>query len=320
VKTRILLTIGDFNGIGPEIILKALSSKAIVKKYDLTVISPVSVIEFYSKRLGRKFYAGDFNLIPIGRGNIKINPGRTSDTAGFISGIAIVKAIKLCMAGEFDAVVTAPVSKESLNLGGFVYDGHTDMLREFSNAKDVCMMMAFGKLKIALATTHPPLKSVPKIIDRNLLSRKMNTCFLSLKNDFKISRPKIGVLGLNPHSGDGGVIGNEEIKVINPVLKNLNRKLRKNIFYGSFAADAYFASGAYKKYELTFAMYHDQGLIPFKLIAGFKGINYTAGLKFIRTSPDHGTAFDIAGKNKADPVSFIEAIKWADKIYRLKNR
>ena len=318
VKTRILLTIGDFNGIGPEIILKTLSKREILKKYDLTVVSPVSVLEFYSKRLGKKFFADDFNIIPIGYEKIKIQPSRISDEAGFVSGIAIVKAIELCMDKDYDAVVTAPISKEALNKGGINYDGHTEMLRDFGKAKDVCMMMVSGKVKIALATTHPPIIKVSKLIDRKLLLSKLNICYRSLRHDFGISSPQIGVLGLNPHAGDGGVIGNEEIEIINPVLKIINKRLGKKVFSGTFAADAYFASGLYRNFNLTYAMYHDQGLIPFKMIAGFSGINYTAGLKFVRTSPDHGTAFDIAGKNKANPESFIEAIKWADKIFKNK--
>jgi len=319
VKTRILLTIGDFNGIGPEIILKTLSKREILRKYDLTVISPVSVLEYYSKLPGKKYFADDFNVIPLGYEKIKIHPGKISGEAGLISGIAIVKAIELCMNDDFDAIVTAPVSKEALNKGGFKYDGHTEMLRDLTKANDVCMMMVSGELKVALATTHPPLRKMPKMIDRKLLLSKLDICVNSMKRDFKIASPKIGVLGLNPHAGDGGVIGREEIEVIKPVLKNLNNRYRKNVFSGPFAADAYFASCNYNNFDLTFAMYHDQGLIPFKMIAVLNGINYTTGLYFVRTSPGHGTAFDIAGKNKANPASFIEAIKWADIIFKNRN-
>lgn len=320
MKPRILLTIGDFNGIGPEIILKTLSVPSVLKKYDLTVISPVSVIEYYAKKQGKKLYADDFNIIPAGFEKIKVHPGMISEEAGFISGTAVIKAAELCMSGDYDCVVTAPVSKESLNKGGFNFSGHTELLKYFSGADDVCMMMVSGKLKTALATTHPPVKDVPELINKKLLTGRLDICYSSLKNDFGIPRPVIGVLGLNPHAGEGGVIGSEETGVISPVLKKLNIRYNKQVFCGPFSADGYFAAELYKKHDLAFAMYHDQGLIPFKILAGLKGINYTAGLNFVRTSPDHGTAFDIAGKNMANPASFIEAIRWADAIYRKRNR
>jgi 4-hydroxythreonine-4-phosphate dehydrogenase len=315
VKTRILLTIGDFNGIGPEIILKALSNSALTKKFDLTILSPVSVLEFYTKQLRRKLYADNFNVIPVGPEKIKIHPGEITPEAGSIAGIAVVKAVEMCMNKDYDAVVTAPISKEALNKGGFYYEGHTDMLRDFGNAKEVCMMMVSDEIKVALATNHPPLEKVSSVLDTRLLNNKLSICYHSLKNDFSVASPKIGVLSLNPHAGDGGVIGDEEIKTINPAIKKLNKKFGKR-FSDALPADAYFASRSYKNYDLTFAMYHDQGLVPFKMLAGMEGINYTAGLSFVRTSPDHGTAFDIAGKNKAAESSLVCAIKWADKIFR----
>jgi 4-phospho-D-threonate 3-dehydrogenase / 4-phospho-D-erythronate 3-dehydrogenase len=317
MKTRILLTIGDFNGIGPEIIIKLISNPRFTEKYELTVLSPITVMEFYSKLFKIKLFPGNFNVIPVGNEKIKVQPGKISDQAGFISGLAVVKAVDMCMNGEYDAIVTAPLSKEALNIGGFNFSGHTGMLREFGKAEDVCMMMVSPKLTVALATTHPPLNMVPKLLNVKLLHSRLNICYRSLKNDFAVEHPRIGVLGLNPHAGDGGVIGKEELKVISPAIKQLN-KGRGLAFSGPFPADAYFASGAYKKYNAAFAMYHDQGLIPFKMIAGMNGINYTAGLSFVRTSPDHGTAFDIAGKNKAIEKSMAEAVKMADKIF--KNR
>jgi 4-hydroxythreonine-4-phosphate dehydrogenase len=319
VKTRILLTVGDYNGIGPEIILRTLSNPAILRRFDLTVVSPVSVLEFYSKRIGRKIYADKFNIIPIGYEKLKVQPGKISEVAGFISGIAVIKAIELCMSSEYDAVVTAPISKEALNKGGFNYDGHTEILADFGKVNDVCMIMVSDKLKTALATTHPPLKKVALQISKEKLQNKLRLCYTSLMSDFNIASPETGVLAVNPHAGEKGLIGKEESEIIDPVIRSLNRKYRQKKFFGSFAADAYFASGLYRKFDLTFAMYHDQGLIPFKMIAGFTGINYTAGLRFVRTSPDHGTAFDIAGKNKANEKSFLEAIKWADRIHKNRN-
>jgi len=318
MKTRILLTIGDFNGIGPEIILKVISNPRFTKLYDLTVLSPLKILEYYAKKLNIKLFPGNFNIIPVGDEKIKIQPGKISDQAGFISGLAVIKAIVMCMSGDYDAIVTAPISKEALNIGGFNYDGHTGMLKDFGRADDVCMMMVSDKLTVALATTHPPLRDVSKMLTGKLLQSRLNICYRSLKNDYEISSPIVGVLGLNPHSGDRGVIGNEEIKIITPALKIMNKSKGYPAFNGPYAADAYFASSSYKKFDMTFAMYHDQGLIPFKMIAGMNGVNFTAGLSFVRTSPGHGTAFDIAGKNIANEKSMAEAIKLADKI--IKNR
>jgi 4-hydroxythreonine-4-phosphate dehydrogenase len=320
VKTRILLTIGDFNGIGPEIIIKLISNPRFTEKYELTVLSPITVLEYYSKKFKIKLFPGNFNVLPVGDEKIKVQPGKISDQAGFISGLAVVKAVDKCMNGEFDAIVTAPISKEALNKGGFNFSGHTGMLREFGKAEDVCMMMVSTKITVALATTHPPLNMVPKLLNAKLLQSRLTICYRSLKNDFAIDNAHIGVLGLNPHAGDGGVIGKEEINLITPAIKQLNKGRGGTAFSGPFPADAYFASGAYKKYHASFAMYHDQGLIPFKMIAGMNGINYTAGLSFVRTSPDHGTAFDIAGKNIASEKSMAEAIKMADKIFKNRNK
>lgn len=318
MKSRILITIGDFNGIGPEIILKTLENRAFLKKYDITVVSPFSVLAFYSKLFKIKLEASDFNVIPVADENLKIIPGKISAVAGYVSGVAIQTAIELCMSGEYDAIVTAPIAKISLNLGGFSYDGHTEMLADLGKAKKTCMEMLSSKLNMGFATTHPPLSKVAGMITKPLLKRKLGVCLESLKNDLKISKPSIGVLGLNPHAGDSGLIGNEEAKIISPALKELSSKNRNVKLSGPFSPDAYFASKAYKKFDMTFAMYHDQGFIPFKMLAGHKGTNFTAGLKFVRTSPDHGTAFDIAGKGIAGEVSLVEAIKWADKI--VKNR
>ncbi len=318
MKTRILITIGDINGIGPEIIIKTLKNESFIKRFDLTVLSPIKVLEYYAKRLAIKLWADNFNVIPIAEEFAVIKTGKITAESGFVSGIAIAEAIRLCMAGEYDAIVTAPISKEALNKGGFNYDGHTEMLTELSNAKDSCMVMLGKKIYMGFASTHPPLKNAAGLVTGKLLSSKISICYSTLKNDLGISKPKIGVLALNPHAGDGGLIGDEEIKIINPALKLLRKKYKDLFLSEPYPADSYFANKIYKKFDMTFAMYHDQGFIPFKMIAGLNGVNFTAGLKFVRTSPDHGTAFDISGKGIANPASLIEAIKAADKIH--KNR
>lgn len=321
MKTRILVTIGDINGIGPEIILKTLKNEAIVNKYDITVVSPISVLSYYAELLRIKLTLDKFNVLPVASEKVKVKTGKITEESGYVSGLAIDTAIQLVLNGEYDAIVTAPISKESLNLGGYNYSGHTEMLTDISGAKETCMVMLSDVFNISFVTTHPPIKDVAGLITKKLLQKKLEVCYHTSKNDLNISRPSFGVLGLNPHAGDGGVIGNEEIDVITPALKAASKKHSDIYITGPFSADGYFASKAYRNFDMTIAMYHDQGFIPFKMLAGHRGTNFTAGLSFVRTSPDHGTAFDIAGKNKANEISLIEAIKWADKLHknRIKN-
>ncbi len=316
IKTRILITIGDINGIGPEIILKTLSRKDISGKYDITVITPVSVFEYYYRLLSLKPVRGMFKILSIGEEKVRIQPGKITKEAGYISGLAIITAAELCKRNEFDAIVTAPISKKALNLGGFEYSGHTEMLTDLCKANDSVMVMISNKLKMGFASTHPPLKDAAKIITRELLQSKIEICYKSLLKDFGIKNPAMGILSLNPHAGESGQIGREEIDIIEPVLRKLAVKNKKLKLSGPFPSDSYFANKTYKNFDMTFAMYHDQGFIPFKMIAGLSGVNFTAGLPVIRTSPDHGTAYDIAGKNMANEKSLVEAIKWSDIIYR----
>lgn len=321
MKTRILLTIGDVNGIGPEIILKAFNHAKLSSQHDLTVVAPLYVLEYYSRLYNFKINVSNIKLIEIGGNHVKIQPGKISKGSGIITGIAIQTAAELCLNKKYDAIVTAPISKKALNLAGFNYNGHTEMLAALSNVKEAVMIMIHNKISIGFASTHPPLKKVTGILSKNLLMDKIRICNDSIMKDFGINKPRIAVLSLNPHAGEGGQISDEEIKVIKPAMKSLKKKLNASILDGPFPSDSYFANKTYNKYNLTFAMYHDQGMIPFKMIAGAYGVNYTAGLCFVRTSPDHGTAFDIAGKNLASEVSLIAAIKTAERIfkYRLKN-
>lgn len=320
MRTRILITIGDYNGIGPEIILKTLKNPKLTTKYDITVITPVEVISYYAKLLKIKLSADSFNIIPLDTGKIKVNPGKLSAHSGFTAGAAIKTAIELCMQDEFDAIVTAPINKKSLNLGGFKFGGHTEMLTALSGAKDSCMVMLSDVFNIAFATTHPPVKKISSLLTSKLLNSKFSICKNVLYNELGKTGSEIGVLGLNPHAGDDGLIGDEENRIIIPAIKKANRNSKNINFTGPYSPDAFFASKKYRNFGLTFAMYHDQGFIPFKMLAGHKGTNFTAGLPFIRTSPDHGTAYDIAGKNIANPVSLIEAIIQADKLSKNRKR
>ncbi len=316
MKTRILITIGDINGIGPEIVLKTLSKPGFTDKYDVTVVSPVKVLEYYYRLFRLKPPEGNFKIYSVCDGKTKIEPGKITKESGFISGYAIKTAIELCLMDEYDAIVTAPISKKAMNMGGFKYDGHTEMLTDLGKAKSSAMIMVHKKLVMGFASTHPPLKNVAKLLTKQLLINKLKVCSDSLRMDLGISKPRIGVLSLNPHAGESGQIGDEEIKTITPAINSFAKKYPGVIVQGPFPSDSYFAEKKYEKFDMTFALYHDQGFIPFKMIAGKQGVNFTAGLSFIRTSPDHGTAYDISGKNIASEESLISAVKTADMIFK----
>lgn len=318
MRSKILITIGDINGIGPEIVLKALEHGEPLKRYDLTIVTPLSVLLYYKKKLKLKPLEERFKIISIPGEDTKIQPGFISKESGRIAGIAIRTSVELCRKGKFDAVVTTPISKKALNLSGFKFAGHTEMLTHLCNAKDSVMIMISEKMKMGFASTHPPLKDVAKLINVKMLISKLDVCSKSLVKDFGIKHPKIAILSLNPHAGENGQIGREEIDIITPAIRKA--RLKRNVtIEGPFPPDSFFANKRYEKFDLTFAMYHDQGFIPFKMIAGLKGVNFTSGLDIIRTSPDHGTAYDIAGKNLANEQSLIEAIKWADRIVKSRS-
>lgn len=320
MKTRILVTIGDINGIGPEIVLKTLAKPGFTDKYDLTVVTPVSVLEYYYRLYRLKPAESNFKIFSVCEGKAIVKPGQIRKEAGYVAGYAIKTAVELCLRDEYDVIVTSPISKKALNLGGFKYEGHTEMLTALHKLKTSVMVMVSRKLNIAFATTHPPVRNLAKLLTKQMLIDKLKVTHNSLKKDFGIAKPRIGVLSLNPHAGEGGQIGNEEIKIIQPAMETFMKKYDDIILEGPFPSDSYFGEKKYDNYDITFAMYHDQGFIPFKMLAGKLGTNFTAGLSFVRTSPDHGTAFDIAGKNLAAEASLVEAIKTADKIFKMKNK
>jgi len=212
--------------------------------------------------------------------------------------------------GIADAMVTAPISKFSLGLAGIDFPGHTELLAKFSKSKKFGMMFLSSKFHTALLTIHEPIAKVARLLSQKLLINKIDLFCDTLKNDLKIANPKMALLGINPHSGENGKIGNEEIKIFNPVLN----KYKSEEIQGPFVPDAFFGNRLYKNFDLVIGTYHDQVLIPFKLLNFNQGVNFTAGLPFVRTSPDHGTAFDIAYKNIADYKSMYQAFIWAEKI------
>ncbi len=320
MRTRILVTIGDINGIGPEIVLKTLAKPGFTDKYDITVVTPVAVLEYYYRLYRLKPAESNFKIFSICEGKAIMKPGEITREAGYVAGFAIKTAVELCLRNEFDAIVTSPISKKALNMGGFRFDGHTEMLAALHGLKTTVMIMVSDKINIAFASTHPPVKNIAKILTKQMLIDKLKITSESLKKDFGIDVPRIGILSLNPHAGEGGQIGDEELKIISPAMKTFAGRNKDVILEGPFPSDSYFGDGKYQKFDVTFAMYHDQGFIPFKMIAGRAGTNFTAGMSFVRTSPDHGTAFDIAGKNLADEQSLVIAIKTADKLFKKRRK
>lgn len=318
----IAISMGDYNGIGPEVILKTLSDKDLNKSTPL-IIGHSGVFEYYSKQLGLSVDFHEVNEktdIQLEKGivnilNVKgfkeedLQPGMFSPHAGLLSMKAVKKGIDLCMDGTCNALVTAPISKEAIREAGYNVPGHTEFLARNTGVRDYMMMLVNDNLRVGLTTIHIPLKDVPKTISTHGIVSHLKSLNYSLKEDFNISSPKIAVLGLNPHAGDGGVIGNEEVTIIKPALKEA--KSQKILADGPYPADGFFGNRQFKHFDAVLAMYHDQGLIPFKTLSFGQGVNFTAGLPIIRTSPDHGTAFSIAGKNQADESSFQSAYQLA---------
>jgi 4-hydroxythreonine-4-phosphate dehydrogenase len=325
MKPIIGITIGDFNGIGPEVVLKSITTAKVQKNIQPVLIGSYDIFQHYAKllKIGVELAAVDSlkeklkpGVVPVltvhsvTAKNLQL--GKNAPDAGVCAGMAIEKAIKLCMDNEIDAMVTAPVSKEALHFAGYNFPGQTEMLAMLTRSERVTMMLISKTMRVALATVHIPLKKVSENLFVDRIVEKLDTVSTSLRRDLGIKTPAIAVLGLNPHAGENGAIGSEEIDVIIPAIKKAVEK--GNHVFGPFPADGFFASKAYTQYDAILAMYHDQGLIPLKMSGFDEGVNFSAGLKIIRTSPDHGTAFDIAGKNIANPGSMISAIELATSI------
>lgn len=317
-KPIIGITIGDFNGIGLEVILKTLAIKEIrdrcipvmygstkVVSYHKNIVS-VEDFPFHSLRTAERPFPDKINIVNCWQENVNITLGKPSDVSGKYAILSLEQAAKDLKGGLIDALVTAPVSKEALKMANFPHPGHTEYLTEVMGAKESLMLMVHDEFRVGLVTNHLPVAQVAGKISKELILAKLQIFHESLKVDFGVDRPVIAVLSLNPHAGDGGLIGNEEERFIRPAV--VEAKKGGLMTLGPFPADGFFGSGQYKKFDGVLAMYHDQGLVPFKTLAFGGGINFTAGLKGIRTSPDHGTGFDIAGQNVADHSSFMHAV------------
>lgn len=318
------ITVGDPNGIGPEIVIKALAKPRILADCRAAVIGTRSILLSQLKHIGsdlrlteisypKELQNDEIGVINPGLDeNLNLTLGKSTELGGLVAGRALEKAVRLARDGQVDGIITAPVSKAALNLAGYDYPGQTEFFAKHFEVKDVVMVMLSGEFRVALATTHCAVADIPRLLNRKLIVRKLQVLDRELREKFKLATPKIAVSALNPHAGESGMFGNEESEIITPALAEAQE--RGILVEGPFPADTLFARLDTKHYDAYFVMYHDQGLIPLKMTAFGKGINYTAGLPVVRTSPDHGTAYDIAGKGVADSGSMEEAIKLAVRL------
>ncbi len=327
-KPIIGFTCGDLNGIGIELIIKSLSNHEILEICVPVIFASNKCINFYRKSLAdinflynstkdfSKLSHKQINIYNCWEEEVVINPGILNEIGGKYALLSLQHAVKALKAGHIQGLVTAPIHKKNIQSEQFKYSGHTPYLKAEFNIPDVLMLMVAENMRIGLLTEHVPVSEITKhVIKENIIS-KLNILHKSLQKDFGIDKPRIAVLGLNPHAGDEGLIGNEEETIIKPSIKEAKQNL---LAFGPYSADAFFARGHYQKFDGILAMYHDQGLIPFKSLSIGEGINYTAGLGAVRTSPDHGTAFDIAGKGIADHSSFLAATFEAIDIIRRRS-
>ncbi|CAL1520599.1 4-hydroxythreonine-4-phosphate dehydrogenase PdxA [Chitinophaga sp. MM2321] len=317
-KPVIGITIGDINSIGAEIIIKTFTDSRMMEFCTPVIFASNKTINFYRKLMNENNFnyqsIKDFtrlnhkqvNVYNCWEEEVQITPGVLNEAGGKYATRALEAAIQCLKDGYIQGLVTAPIHKNNVQSETFNYTGHTPYLKAAFNAKDVLMFMTAENMRVGLLTEHVPVSEVAKYVTKENILSKLQLMKDSLVKDFGIDQPRIAVLGLNPHAGDEGLIGREEIEQITPAIRHA--KGNGILCFGPYSADAFFAREMFRQFDGVLAMYHDQGLIPFKSLASGEGINYTAGLHIVRTSPDHGTAFDIAGKNEADPSSFRQAI------------
>lgn len=323
------ISIGDLNGIGGEVVLKTLEDSRTLDFFTPVIFASAKTISFLKNHFKynisfnginklSEIIHGKINVFNAWHEKVDINFGEQNDKMGELAIKSFQQATKALKEDEIDVLVTAPINKQNIQSDTFQFPGHTDYLSKELDGNSL-MFMVSKKLRVGLLTDHVPVKEVSNHITKELIDNKINTVYTTLQRDFNIRRPKIAVLGINPHTGDNGVIGEEDDSVLRPALKELVEKGK--LVYGPYAADSFFGSDNYKNFDAIIAAYHDQGLIPFKTLSFGKGVNYTAGLSKIRTSPDHGTAYEIAGKGEANESSFKEALYLAIELFnnRLEN-
>ncbi|MCW3074197.1 MAG: 4-hydroxythreonine-4-phosphate dehydrogenase [Flaviaesturariibacter sp.] len=317
-KPVIGISCGDLNGIGTELIIKTFADHRLLDHCTPVIFGSGKLVNFYKKGLPEINFTyqtlkdlsninhKQVNVYNCWDEDVAITPGELTDDGGKYAVISLLAAVQALNEGHLQGLVTAPIHKKNVQSESFRYTGHTPFLKDAAGVPDVLMLLYADTIKVALVTEHLPVKEVAANLSKQAIIGKMKLLTQSLRKDFGIDKPKIAVLGLNPHAGDEGLIGNEEEGMIKPAIKDA--KQHNVLAFGPYSADAFFARASYLQFDAVLAMYHDQGLIPFKTIAGGEGVNFTAGLPFVRTSPDHGTAFDIAGKNLADASSFTTAV------------
>jgi 4-hydroxythreonine-4-phosphate dehydrogenase len=322
------ISIGDLNGIGSEVILKTFEDSRMLELCTPVIFANVKVLSFIKKTLELtaplhgidkldQLVLGKINVLNIWREGVDLNFGVNDSTIGKYAIQSFVAATKALKENQIDVLVTAPINKYNIQSEDFKFPGHTDYLDKELEG-NALMLMVQDNLRVGLLTDHIPVNEVAKHLTEKLITQKIETIKLALTQDFGINKPKIAVLALNPHAGDNGVIGKEDDEILKPAIKKLYAK--GTLVFGPYAADGFFGSNQFEKYDAVVATYHDQGLIPFKTLSFGNGVNYTAGLNKIRTSPDHGTAYEIAGKGIADYNSFKEAVYTAIDIYNSRNQ
>lgn len=326
-KPKIGITMGDFNGIGPEIIIKALNDRRINGICTPIIYGSGKVLTKYKKLINdeqfsyHQYNTSSYlnekkpNVVNCWHDNHNVEPGRVTEIAGQCAYLALERSTEDLKSGFIDAVVTCPINKANIQQDNFRFPGHTEYYAHHFGTEGSSLMLLCGELtKVAVATGHIPLEEVARTLTKELVHSKIGALLDTLKNDFGILRPKVAVLGLNPHAGEDGLLGMNEKEVIGPAVTEWHKK--GALVYGPYPADGFFGAGTFKKFDAVLAMYHDQGLIPFKLLCFEDGVNFTSGLSVVRTSPDHGTAYSIAGKNEASEQSLLSAIFTACDIVR----
>lgn len=325
-KLIVGITQGDINGIGLEVVLKTLMEPGITEICTPVLFSSQKTVSYYRKVLGLEEFSFNpvrdlaqlnskkVNVFICYEEEVNIEMGKSTPVGGKYAFISLQKATQALKENKIDALVTSPINKDNVQSDDFKFVGHTEYLGAELGGEPLMLLCSENGLRVALVTGHVPVKEVASKISTDIVSKKIKQLYDSMQRDFGVRKPKIAVLGLNPHAGDNGVIGKEDLDIISPAVagsSGLNA-----LIYGPYAADGFFGSGAYRQFDAVLAMYHDQGLIPFKTICFNEGVNFTAGLNYVRTSPDHGTGYEIAGKNIANELSFKKALYMAIDIHR----
>lgn len=330
-KMRIGITQGDTNGVGYEVIMKCFASNDMLELCVPIIYGSSKIFNYHKKALDIATTAlnitssaghvkeNALNLVEVNKNEVKIELGQPSKQAGAAAFMALEAAVSDLKNGVIDVLVTAPINKQNIRSEEFTFAGHTEYLESsLGDGNKALMVLCCDRLRVALATTHIPIAKVAQSLNIDDIAEKLRIFNLALQRDFNIQKPRIAVLGLNPHCGDGGVAGNEEKEIIEPAIAQACDD--KVLCFGPYAADGFFGTGQYRRFDGVLAMYHDQGLAPFKAIAMDSGVNVTAGLPYVRTSPDHGTGYDIAGQGVASEKSMREAIFTAIDIWRNRQR